>query len=54
MKVICAWCDKVLRAGSEPTSHGICEECAAQLAAHIAETLTDKGWEASVVTLKGE
>jgi phage FluMu protein Com len=27
MKVVCAWCGKVLQEGSEPISHGICPEC---------------------------
>jgi hypothetical protein len=30
MKLICAWCKKILREGSEPTSHGICPECRAK------------------------
>jgi len=30
MKVICAWCGKVLQDGDpkEPISHGICSKCA--------------------------
>jgi len=28
MNVICAWCGKILKEGSEPTSHGICRKCA--------------------------
>jgi len=27
LKVICAWCGKILREGAEPASHGICPEC---------------------------
>ena len=27
MKVVCAWCGKLIRDGSEPTSHGICPLC---------------------------
>ena len=27
MKVICAWCGKLIRDGLEPTSHGICPLC---------------------------
>lgn len=26
--VTCAWCDRVLKPGPEPVSHGICPECA--------------------------
>lgn len=26
-KVTCAWCDRVLRDGILPISHGICPEC---------------------------
>jgi hypothetical protein len=28
-RVVCAWCNGVLRDGAEPVSHGICELCAA-------------------------
>ena len=28
MRTVCAWCQKVLREGSPPTSHGLCEVCA--------------------------
>jgi hypothetical protein len=28
-RIVCAWCKRVLSEGSEPTSHGICDECAA-------------------------
>ena len=33
LRVICAWCSKVLTEGDEnaPVSHGICEECAEKL-----------------------
>jgi hypothetical protein len=27
MKVVCAWCGKLIRGESEPTSHGICPLC---------------------------
>jgi hypothetical protein len=27
MKVICAWCKKVMKDGTEPASHGICPPC---------------------------
>lgn len=35
MKVVCSWCDKTLREGSEPVSHGICEPCMATVIAQI-------------------
>lgn len=28
-KLICAWCNAVLREGTEPASHGICDKCGA-------------------------
>lgn len=28
MRVVCAWCGRVLREGAEPTSHGMCAACA--------------------------
>ena len=27
MVLICAWCNRTLRRGSGPVSHGICERC---------------------------
>lgn len=27
MKCICAWCEKIIKDGEEPSTHGICEEC---------------------------
>ncbi len=27
IKLVCAWCGKVLTEGEEPISHGICSEC---------------------------
>lgn len=27
MRLVCAWCQRVLREGSGPTSHGLCESC---------------------------
>ena len=29
LRLVCAWCQAVLRDGDEPTSHGICEACRA-------------------------
>jgi len=31
-KVICAWCERVIRHGTLPPSHGCCRACADQLA----------------------
>lgn len=30
MRVVCAWCRKIIKEGEEPTSHGCCPECAAK------------------------
>lgn len=38
-RLICAWCDRVLREGSEPASHGICEDCLVQFAKHVGERI---------------
>lgn len=27
MMIKCGWCGKVMRDGSEPASHGMCEDC---------------------------
>lgn len=27
MRIVCAWCLRVMDDGDEPTSHGICEDC---------------------------
>lgn len=31
MRIVCAWCQKEVRAGAEPTSHGICDPCKAKV-----------------------
>ena len=36
MKVVCAWCQKVLTEGPSPTSRGICPPCEATLTASEA------------------
>lgn len=45
MKVICAWCDKVVSEGGGTVSHGICPECALQmlrkLPAHYLASIAD-------------
>lgn len=35
---ICAWCKTVLREGTEPVSHGICEACTETLRNTLGET----------------
>jgi hypothetical protein len=30
VKIVCAWCRRVLQDGPGPISHGICRECAGQ------------------------
>ena len=30
LRVVCAWCLEEITPGDEPTSHGICERCAAE------------------------
>ncbi|MEI8233812.1 MAG: hypothetical protein WCH57_03905 [Verrucomicrobiota bacterium] len=38
MKLICAWCKKVIRDGpEEPISHGICPECARRVTSARSE-----------------
>ena len=27
-RIVCAWCEKVMQEGPEPTTHGICPDCA--------------------------
>lgn len=27
LRLVCAWCERTIRAGAGPVSHGICEEC---------------------------
>jgi hypothetical protein len=27
IKIVCGWCSRVLREGSSPVSHGICQSC---------------------------
>jgi hypothetical protein len=35
MKVICAWCGKILQEGENPASHGICPSCAEKVREEI-------------------
>lgn len=36
-KVVCAWCEKVLRDGVLPASHGICAECSLRFSEAVVE-----------------
>jgi hypothetical protein len=40
LRVVCGWCPKVLREGVEPTSHGMCRECADRLTAEIRQRVS--------------
>ena len=31
LRVVCAWCDREMSAGDEPTSHGLCGWCASRI-----------------------
>ncbi len=33
LRMVCAWCQKLVREGDEPTTHGICEACAEKVVA---------------------
>lgn len=35
MRTVCAWCSKVIRDGSPPTSHGMCSDCDSKMAVEI-------------------
>jgi hypothetical protein len=38
MKIVCAWCQRVMQAGSDSeVSHGICEECEAKFLEQLEE-----------------
>lgn len=53
MRTVCAWCQKVMREGPEPTSHGICKVCEAKMAIEIQafeETPTPELKRAGIIT----
>lgn len=35
MRTVCAWCQKLMRDGLPPTSHGICKPCELKLAIEV-------------------
>jgi len=37
MRVVCAWCRKVIKPGAGETSHGICKPCEKKLAAELKD-----------------
>ncbi|MEX0782117.1 MAG: hypothetical protein WD557_05660 [Dehalococcoidia bacterium] len=37
MVLICAWCDRTLRRGAGPVSHGICENCSRLVESRVVE-----------------
>ncbi|MBA4180975.1 MAG: hypothetical protein C0506_10345 [Anaerolinea sp.] len=39
MTVLCAWCGKLLKPGSEVVSHGICEHCSWQVERTLAKDM---------------
>ena len=35
MRIVCAWCSKVMREGPPPISHGMCEACELKMAIEV-------------------
>ena len=35
LRIVCAWCHRVMQMGGLPTSHGICAQCEARATAHL-------------------
>lgn len=44
MRLVCAWCDRVLVEGDGPVSHGICDACR-RSAASVAVREARAAWE---------
>lgn len=42
MKIVCAYCKKVILDGPEPTSHGICPKCLKQELKKLEEVWDEK------------
>lgn len=40
LAMVCAWCDRIVRPGPGPVTHGICSECRAEFE-RACETVTD-------------
>lgn len=43
MKTICSWCDRVVRDGTEPATHTICEDCLTALEVDVSEPMLETG-----------
>ena len=37
MQVICAWCERIIRSGPGPVSHGVCDICLPEVLAEVLE-----------------
>ncbi len=37
LTVVCAWCDAVLAEGGPDVSHGLCDQCASDVAKRVRE-----------------
>lgn len=46
MKLVCAWCKRVIREGAEENpSHGICQDCVRRISAEDDQPIRfDRGW----------
>ncbi len=44
-KIVCAWCQSVLKEGHEPVSHGICEKCKTELEEEMSQPGCKIDWE---------
>jgi len=47
LKVICAWCERIIRSGPGPVSHGVCDSCLPHVLAEVLER-TDRTSDAGV------
>jgi len=53
LRLICAWCKRVMREGPEPTSHGICPACAEAVVDGVAIEPCDRCGDDGRVRVKG-
>ncbi len=37
LKVICAWCERIIRSGPGPVSHGVCDSCLPKVLAEVLQ-----------------
>lgn len=51
MRVICAWCGRVMVDGPDPTTHGICRSCALRVGSPEADPA---GWPFDVATVPAD